>query len=101
MEPPVTDTSWLQMEPHKAQPEGWLRTGGPGKHACKPPEWAPSGLLEAMGGAGDVWRCRCGRLWIVRQGHTAWWERPPVLLRLLHWMGWWPGPGRLTWRDRP
>lgn len=49
----------------------------PGPHTCEPPSWAPSGLLEAFGGAGDVWRCNCGRLWIVRQRHTADWDRAP------------------------
>ena len=120
MEPPMTDNGWLKTEPINARPTGWLRHADPEtQHTCTPPmhEWvfkvpkafvAPDRVDDPPvhreqrpdGQAGDVWRCTCGRLWmIVMVGGSiggyyviprAEWQQTGPLPRLLCRLGMWP-----------
>jgi hypothetical protein len=74
---PPADTSWIEMEgrkpsltdeyfdPSLLDGHGWVKRASKDKrHECSPPQY--DGYVPSpMGKVGDLWRCRCGRLWRI------------------------------------
>jgi len=74
--PGIPSGGWRQQYDH------WVRRRAeePAKHECAPPTRSEGILSDiAEGAQGDLWRCRCGRLWLTGGWSgwlpATWWQR--------------------------